>query len=65
MRPAPSALLVFPDVETENFGANFRLAQLVTWNGTLTGELVPSALEIVPVISVGLQLVGLNVTLNG
>ena len=45
VRLAPSALLVFPLVETEKPGANFRLAQFVTWNGIDTGELAPSALS--------------------
>ncbi len=46
VRLAPSALLVFPLVETENFGVNFRLAQFVAWNGTDSAfELAPSVLE--------------------
>ena len=37
------------------------VSQFVTWNGFRPGELAPSALPIVPLISVWLQLVGLNV----
>ena len=47
-RLAPSALLVLPDVETENFGANLRVAQFVTWNGTARVELAPWVLVIAP-----------------
>ena len=36
VRLAPPALLLFAAVETANLGANFRTAQLVTWNGTDT-----------------------------
>src|ERR1039458_7195844 len=58
---APSALLVFPLVETLNCGANFRLAQLATSNGIDTGELAPSALLMLPVTCIALHDVGLNV----
>ncbi len=58
---APSALLVFPLVETANLGSNFRFAQFVTWKELDTFALIPSALASVPVSAVLLQLVGLNV----
>ncbi len=63
VRLAPLALLVFPLVETENFGANFRCAQFVTWNGVANVLLAPLTLVIAPpTLNVSLaQLVGLNV----
>ena len=60
-RSAPSALLVFPLVETENFGANFRLVQLLTSNGIDTGEATPSVACDRARDRVALQFVGLNV----
>lgn len=59
VRLAPFALLVFPDVEKENFGANFSVAQFATWNGTDRLLAVPSSLVMVPVMFWGLQFVGL------
>ena len=59
------ALQVFPEVETLKPGLKARDAQLVTWKGTETGELAPSALSIAPVIAFGLQFVGLNVNPPG
>ena len=56
-----SACDVFPDVETANFGLNFSVAQLVTWNGTEIVEVAPSVLCRLPVTAIGLQFVGLNV----
>src|ERR1035441_2600285 len=61
VRLAPSALLVLPLVETLNCGANFKLAQFVTWNGSDTALLAPSALLMLPVTCIGLHDVGLNV----
>ena len=58
---APSALLVFPCVEAVNFGSNASAAQSATWKRLDTAALAPSAPVIVPVILIGLQLVGLNV----
>jgi hypothetical protein len=55
------ALLVFPDVDAANFGANFSPAQFVAWNRLETAALAPSTAPIVPVIAIGLQFVGLNV----
>ena len=55
------ALEAFPAVATVILGANFRVAQFVAWNGTDTGEVAPSSLEIRPVRVRGLQFVGLNV----
>ena len=34
IRSAPSALLVFPLVEKETWGPNFRVAQLAIWTGS-------------------------------
>src|SRR5271154_1620923 len=57
---APLALLVFPLVETVNFGVNFKAAQFVTWNGTPIVSVAFWLEWIVPVTSILLQLVGLN-----
>jgi hypothetical protein len=54
-------LLVLPWVDAENCGSNGSAAQFVTWKRLDTAALAPSALVIVPVMLIGLQLVGLNV----
>src|ERR1700683_2444029 len=59
-RLAPSALLVFPLVETVNFGVKLNALQCVTWNGTPIVSILFSLEWIVPVTSILLQLVGLN-----
>ncbi len=52
--------LVFPDVDTVNFGSNFSAAQLVTWNGVEIVLVPPSFNCTVPVSAIFEQFVGLN-----
>jgi hypothetical protein len=49
-RLAPSALLVFPDVEAVNPGLKGSSAQLVTWNGLEGVAVAPWDPEILAVI---------------
>ena len=47
---APFCLDVFPEVETANFGANLRFAQLAAWNGLVTVALALLGFYTYPVI---------------
>src|ERR1700744_5824543 len=65
-RPVPATRLTFGSSSTESCGLNGSAAQFVAWNGYLPGN-APSGTPAaphpvsVPVTSIGLQLVGLNV----
>src|SRR5205807_4516692 len=60
LKVAPLALLACPATLASSLGLNGRLAQLAAWNGEVAGADAPCAPVIVPLISSGLQLVGLN-----
>src|SRR5437764_11758536 len=60
LKVAPLALLACPTTLACSFGLKGRLAQLAAWNCEVAGADAPCAPVIVPLISSGLQLVGLN-----
>jgi hypothetical protein len=60
VRLAPSALDVFPLVDTVNCGSNLKFWQFAAWNGVETMAVAPSAAKTFPLIPILLQLVGLN-----
>src|ERR1700730_5303465 len=59
-REAPSDLLVLPSVLASNVGWNGSFEQFFTWKGAETPAAAPPAPPRVPVIFIGVQLVGLN-----